>query len=164
MILEIFFLSLYYNFIILLLSPLKKGCGPLFIKIWIPSVKGFCSFKEIFNIILLFRFYLIFEKGVALRLNRFETTSPKDYAKFGWNWPTCSGEKDLKKVFTVILLFLDKGVALHLNKIESPSPNSLVEIGLVILKKKFFNFIISFLSHLWEGRGPSFAQTWLSLT
>ena len=41
--------------------------------------------------------------------------------KFGWNWPSGSGEEDFKKIINVIALFrnhlpLEKGVALHLNK------------------------------------------------
>ena len=46
---------------------------------------------------------------------------------------------------------------------------SLVELGPVVLEKKFFkscqfNFIISQLSPLWEGFGPSFEQTWIPFT
>ena len=45
----------------------------------------------------------------------------------------------------------------------------LVEIGPVFLEKKIFKscqfiFIISQLSPLWEGRGPSFEQTWMPFT
>ena len=64
---------------------------------------------------------------------------------------------------------LEKGVTLDLYKFESPCTQgcfvpSLVEIGLVVLVKKIFKsclfiFIISQLSPLWEGRGPSFEQT-----
>ena len=81
-----------YFFIILLLSPLEEGCWPLFVQIWIPSTQG-CfvpnlveigpvvlkrEFLNIFNIILLFRFYLPFENGLALHLNKLESPSPKD--------------------------------------------------------------------------------------
>ena len=36
------------------------------------------GFKNIFNIILLLRYYLPFEKGVALNLNKLESTPLKD--------------------------------------------------------------------------------------
>ena len=46
---------------------------------------------------------------------------------------------------------------------------SLVEIGPLVLEKKVFKscqfiFIISQLSPLWEGHGPSFEQTWIPFT
>ena len=46
---------------------------------------------------------------------------------------------------------------------------SLVEIGSVVLEKKIFKscqyiIINSQLSPLWEGRGPSFEQTWIPFT
>jgi hypothetical protein len=49
------------------------------------------------------------------------------YAKFNWNWPAGSEEEDLKKKFSVFLLFcdylpLEKGYPLHLNNLESPPP------------------------------------------
>ena len=40
-VLEICFLSIHHTFLLfLLLSPLEEGCGPLFVKIWIPSTQG----------------------------------------------------------------------------------------------------------------------------
>ena len=49
-------------------------------------------------------------------------------AKFGWKWPSGSGEGDLFNFVNAFSLFrhylpLEKDRALHLNKIESPSPN-----------------------------------------
>ena len=41
---------------------------------------------------------------------------------------------------------------------------NLVEIGQTIFKYFQYNFTISLLSALWEGRGPSFEQTWISST
>ena len=88
----IFFKYSPYIFIILLLSPLEEGCGPLFVKIWIPSTQG-CfmpnlveigpvdlkrGFLNIFNIILLFCVYLPFEKGMALHLNKIESPPVMD--------------------------------------------------------------------------------------
>ena len=41
-----------------------------------------------------FQNYLPLKKGVVLHLNKFESHSPKDaFAKFGWNWPSASGEE-----------------------------------------------------------------------
>ena len=50
-----------------------------------------------------------------------------------------------KKIFFFVNVFslflnylpLEKSGALHLNKLKSPSPKSLVEIGSVVLEKKF---------------------------
>ena len=83
-ILHLFLLFCFY-------LPLRVRCGPLFVKIWIPSTQG-CfvpnlveigpvvlkrGFFNIFNIILLFRFYLPFEKDVAYHLNKFESPPSK---------------------------------------------------------------------------------------
>ena len=50
-------------------------------------------------------------------------------AKFGWNWPSGSGEEDFLISSMYFSLFryylpLEKGRALHLNKLESPSPKN----------------------------------------
>ena len=43
----------------------------------------------------LFRNYLLLEKGGALHLNKIESPHPRLLcAKFGWNWPSGSGEED----------------------------------------------------------------------
>ena len=47
--------------------------------------------------------------------------------KFGWNWPSGSGEEDFFNFINLFLLFLnylplEKGGALYLNKLEFPSP------------------------------------------
>ena len=48
-------------------------------------------------------------------------------AKFGWNWPSGSGDEDFK-ISSMYFRYLcnyvpfEKGGALHLNKLESPSP------------------------------------------
>ena len=47
------------------------------------------------NILSLFRNYLPLKKGMALHLNKLESTSPWVLcAKFGWNWPSGSWEED----------------------------------------------------------------------
>ena len=48
-------------------------------------------------------------------------------AKFGWNWPSGSGEEDFLSFVNLFSLFLSylplgKGGALHLNKFDSPAP------------------------------------------
>ena len=70
-------------------------------------------------------------------------------AKFGWNWPSGSGE-DFNFV-NVLLLFcnylpLEKGGALHLNKLKSPSPNdALCQVWLKLAqwswRRRFLNFV-----------------------
>ena len=73
-----------YNFSFLLLSPLGEKRGLSFEETWIPSIQaGECQvweklaqwfwrkrFLSIFNIILLFRYYLPLEKGLAYHLNK----------------------------------------------------------------------------------------------
>ena len=76
-----------YIFIILLLSYLWESCGLLFVKIRIPSTQG-CFVPNlveiglvvlyIFSIILLSRFYLPFEKGVAFHLNKLDSPPLND--------------------------------------------------------------------------------------
>jgi hypothetical protein len=44
-------------------------------------------------VFLHFRFYLPLEKGVALHMNNFESLHLRIiFAKFGYNWPSGSGE------------------------------------------------------------------------
>ena len=69
-------------------------------------------------------------------------------AKFGWNWPSGSGEEDFLNFLNAFSLFrnylpLEKGRALHLNKIESPSlKEALCKVWLILAKwfrrKRFF--------------------------
>ena len=75
--------------------------------------------------------------------------------KFGWNWPSGSGEEDFLffNVFSLFRYYLpvEKGWGPHLNELESLSPMdalwgftqgcfvaSLVEIGPVVLEKKIY--------------------------
>ena len=72
-------------------------------------------------------------------------------AKFGWNWPSGSGEEDFLNFVNVSLPFhnylpLEKGVALHLNKLEYPSPKDALcqvwlKLALWFLRRRFFNFV-----------------------
>ena len=69
-------------------------------------------------------------------------------AKFGWNWPSGSGEEDYKISSMYYQLFsnylsLEKGRALHLNKLESPLPKDALcqvwfEITSLVLEKTIF--------------------------
>ena len=71
-------------------------------------------------------------------------------AKFGWNWPSGSGEEDFLNFLNAFHYFaiispLEKGRALHLNKIESPSlKDALCNVWLILAKwfrrRRFLNF------------------------
>ena len=96
--------------------------------------RGFFNFVDVFS---LFRNYLPLEKRGTLHLNKLESLHPRMlFAKFGWNWPSGSGDKRFLNFVDVFSLFrnylpLEKGGALHLNKLESPSPkNALCQVWL----------------------------------
>ena len=58
----------------------------LWLKLWF--LRRFLNFVNAFSLI---RNYLPFEKDGSLYLNKIESSSPK----FGLNWPSGSGEKDI---------------------------------------------------------------------
>ena len=66
------------------------------IMLWLKLAQWFWRrFFNFVNVFSLFHNYLRLEKGVALPLNKLEQTYPRMlYAKFGWNWPSGSGEED----------------------------------------------------------------------
>ena len=112
-------------------------------------------------------------------LKTLESPSPKDALCQDWlklaQWLWRRRFFNFVNVFSLFrnYLPLEKGRALHLNNLESLIQGyfvpSLVEIGPVVLEKKIFKscqfiFINSQLSPLWEGRGPSFEQTWFPFT
>ena len=71
------------------------------------------------NVFLLFYFYLPLERDIAPYLkNRGSPLSQKSFVpRFGWNWPSCSGE-DLKIrpcIFAILVLS-----PLYLNKLGFP--------------------------------------------
>ena len=75
----------------------------------------------------LFRNYLPLEKGRAILLNSLNPLHPRTYfAKFGWNWPSGSGEEDfgISSIYFCLLKLspLEKGLVLHLDKLKFPSP------------------------------------------
>ena len=76
-------------------------------------------FLKILSIVLLFRFYLPFEKGMALHLNKFGFPLPKEaLIQVRLKYPKESGDKDLYKscqcIFTISPLSClgKKGLAL----------------------------------------------------
>ena len=97
------------NLAFLLLSPLKKMCGPSYEQNWIPFTQG-CFVpslvkigpvileKKIFNVVnvfLLFCYYFPTEKGLALHLKKLDSLYPKTLcATFDWNEPSGSGGED----------------------------------------------------------------------
>ena len=96
-------------------------------------------------------------------------------AKFGWNWPSGSGEEDFLNFLNAFSLFrnylpLEKGRALHLNKLESPwTKDALCQVWLKLalwffLEKKIFKFSQWIFYLLAKGLGPSFKQTWIPFT
>ena len=67
-------------------------------QVWLNMAQWFWRrrFLNFVNVFTLFRNYLPLEKGGALHLNKVKSPSPKWMlcAKFGWNWPSGSEEKD----------------------------------------------------------------------
>ena len=107
MVLKKIFTYFQQFFTISLSSPLEEGSGPSFkqtliplpknalYQVWLKLAKWFWRrFLNIFNIILLLCYYLPLEKGVALHLNKLKLYPRTLCDKFGWNWPSGSGEED----------------------------------------------------------------------
>ena len=107
---------------------------------------------------------------MVLICKTFSTLHPRMlYARFGWNWPSCS-DKDVKISSMYLLSPLGKGgpfIWRNVNPlIQGCFVSSLVEIGSVVLEKNIFKFhwcifAISYLFLLGKGDGPSFEQTWI---
>ena len=127
-------------------------------------------FLNISNIILLIRYYLPLEKGVALHFNKLESPSPKDaLCKV---WLTLAQWIWIRRIlnFMYFSLFrnylpLEKNGALHLNKLESPSPKAaLCQVWLKLAqwfwRRSFFFFNLSkyfcflVIISLWKKEGP----------
>ena len=98
---------MYFRYFVII-SPLKRA-GPFIWKTWIPFTQG-CFVpslveigsvvlkKKIFkfvNVFSLFRNYLPFGEEMTLHLNILDSPWPKEAlcAKFGWKWPSGSGEE-----------------------------------------------------------------------
>ena len=101
---EDFYVSSMYFCCVVFISPLKKA-SPAFesplpknalCQIWVKLTQWFCRrrFFNFINVFLLFGRYLPLENGMALNLNELEFPSFKgSFFKFGWNWPSGSGEE-----------------------------------------------------------------------
>ena len=93
-----------------------------------PSGSGEEYFYKLVNVISLFRNYLLLEKGMALHLNKLESSSPKDALCQVWLklalWFLRRRFLKLVNVFSLFPYYLplEMGVAFHLNKLESPLP------------------------------------------
>ena len=133
--------------------------------------------------LLYFRYFVIISLLETVWRPSYEQTwipiTPKWFnrAKFGWNWPIDSWEKDLHIVNECSLfrhsLPLEKGGALLMNKLESPlTKDSLCQVwvksGPFVLKKTISKFrkcifTVSLLSPPPPGRGPLLEQTWVPI-
>ena len=80
-------------FHLLNLSPFHTRIGPVVV-----DIRRFLKFVNVF---LLFRYYLPFEKSVALHLNKLESLSPKD--ALCQVWLKLAREEDFKKFCQYIL-------------------------------------------------------------
>ena len=133
---------------------------------WPSSLKR--GFLNIFNIILLFRFYLPFEKGLALYLNKLESPPFEDVLCQVWLkltklfWIT-----RFLNIFNIIYYYLplEKDVVLHLNKLEFPSAKDvLCQVWMKLAKwfwrrrffKNIFNIILYFCYYIPLEKGVAF--------
>ena len=63
-------------------------------------------FFNFVNVFSLFPNYLLFGKGVALHLNKLESSLPEDALyQVGWNWPSGSGAEDFCKLWIYFYYF-----------------------------------------------------------
>ena len=124
---------------------LREYVGSSFEETWIPFTQG-CFVSRLFEIAnwlsgsgeedflissMDFCYFVIISPskraGLFIWRNLNPLHSRMHCVKFGWNWPSGSGEEDFKIPSMYFQLFnnylpLEKGRALHLNKLESPSP------------------------------------------
>ena len=100
----------FLNVAITLLSPLGKGCDPLFLQTWIPFIQGgfvlslveigplVLQMKIFFNLSMYFHYFVITSSwkkaGPFIWTNLIHFQPRINSAKFDWNWPSGSGEKD----------------------------------------------------------------------
>ena len=152
-------------------------------QVWLQMAHWFWR-RRFFNFVNVFSLlcnYLPLEKGRALHLNKFESPSSKDALCKVWlklaQWVWRRRFLYFVNVFSPFCNYISP-----LEKEQGPSFEqtwipftqgcfvpSLVEIGSVVLERKFFKicqciFAISQLSPLGKGQGPSFEQTWIPFT
>ena len=139
--------------------------------------------RKILNVVILFLLfpnYLTFRKSVALHLNKLESSyHSDDFVPSLLEIGLVVLEKKIFKSCQCIsiisqwsLLWEERGPSLQQTWIpltQGYFVPSLLEIGPVVLERKIFKscqfiFIISQLTLLWEGCGPSLQQTWIPST
>jgi hypothetical protein len=118
--------------------------------------------------------YLPFEEDLALHLNKPEFPLPKDnlyqvwFNLAYWFWRRRFLNDPIPLLHFFDYLPFEEDLVLYLNKLEFPLPKefvpSLIEFGLLVLKKKIFEnfqcfFTLSLLSPLGQGLSSSFVQT-----
>ena len=85
---------------VLLLYPLRQGCGPSFEQTWIlinQRCYVVCVWFKLTQKMtsIYYPYYLPLGKGVAIHLRNLHPHDPRMlWAKFGWNWPSSSAELD----------------------------------------------------------------------
>ena len=130
--------SLFHNYL-----PLEMGGAFLLNKLESPSLKDtlcqiWLKLAQLFwrrrvlnfiNVFSLFRNYIsLWKRAVPFIWKNLNPLHPGILcAKFGWNWPSGSGEQNflissMYFHYFVLISPLKKGGAHHLNKLESPSP------------------------------------------
>ena len=129
-------------------------CGPLFVKIWIPSTHG-CFMQNLVEILKYFQCNFSISLLYSIML----------CVKFGWNWPSRFLNILLILFYYFAIIspwkrawpFIQTNLILFIQGCFVPS---LDDISPVVLEKKIlkyfqYNFTISLLSPLGEGCDPS---------
>ena len=160
-------------------SPNDEWC-----QVWSKLAKWFWRRSIFFISSMFFRYFVIFSSWKRTRpfiwINLIPLHPKMLCVKFGWNWPSGSGEDFFKNFVKVFMLFrkylpLENGGALHINKFESPPhppqlKDALCQVWLKLAKwfwrrrlLNIFNKILLFCNYLplGEGRGHSIDQTWI---
>ena len=101
------------------------------------------------NVLLLSHNYLLFEKGMALYLNKLKSPSPKSalcQVRLKLAQWFCRRFLKFVNIFSLFRYYLsiEKVVALHLNKLESPSPKDALcqvwlKLDLCLWRGRFLN-------------------------
>ena len=125
-------------------SPLNTLC-----KVWLKLAQWFWGrFLNFVNVFSLFYNYLCLKKWWPfIWINLSSLHQRILCAKFGWNWPSRSGEGDFLILSKYLCYFsLEKGRALHLNKLNTPLPkDALRKVWLKLAqrfwKRRFLDFV-----------------------
>ena len=126
-----------------------------------PSGSGEEFFFNFVNVFLLFRNYLPLEKSGALHLNKLSSPSPKDalclvWLKLAqWFWRRFFNFVNVFSLFHNYFL-LEKSGALHLNKLAPPSPkDALCQVEDFLILSMYFRYFLVIISP-WKRAGPFF--------